>query len=101
MIIVAGSVVAGQGNRARLIEISLAHVRRSRGEAGCLEHGVAVDAENADRLVFFERWRDREALLAHFALAASREFAAEATRLAAAPPVLRIYGAEEISASKA
>jgi quinol monooxygenase YgiN len=43
--------------------------------------------------VFFERWADRDALLAHFRVPASREFGAQVARLAARPPELHVYDA--------
>jgi quinol monooxygenase YgiN len=98
MIIVTGSVTAAPGKRARLMEISLEHVRRSRTETGCISHSVSVDAENPDRLVFFERWIDLAALQRHFAVPASRAFAREAGGLAERPPDLNAYDAEELKA---
>ena len=95
MIVVTGSIKARPETLARLIEISLEHVRRSRGEEGCLSHGVAVDAEDANTLVFFERWRDMGAIRQHFAQEASRAFVREAARLAAAAPTLNLYSSEE------
>ena len=55
-------------------KLSLEHVHRSRTEPGCISHAVHVDCENPLRLVFFEQWADRAALLTHFAVPASREF---------------------------
>ena len=43
-------------------------------EPGCISHAVHVDCENPLRLVFFEQWADRAALLAHFSVPASRDF---------------------------
>ena len=97
MIIVTGSIPARLDTFAELCRLSLEHVARSRAEPGCLEHGVAVDANDGLRLVFFERWVDREALLAHFRVPASREFAAHVARLAARPPELMTYEASEVS----
>jgi len=84
MIIVTGSI------QARLDTID--ELRRLS-----LEHGVTVDVNDGLRLVFFERWADREALLAHFRVPASREFGAQAARLAAHPPELATYEASELS----
>jgi quinol monooxygenase YgiN len=96
MIIVTGSIQARLDTLDELRRLSLEHVARSRAEPGCLEHGVAVDANDGLRLVFFERWADREALLAHFKVPASREFAAQAARLAAHAPELAAYQASEV-----
>jgi quinol monooxygenase YgiN len=93
MIIVTGSILAQAGRLDELLACSLEHVRRSRSEAGCLAHAVHRDAENPLRLVFLEEWADRDALVAHFALPASRAFVKAAGALAAAPPTLKIYEA--------
>jgi quinol monooxygenase YgiN len=60
-------------------------IHRSRVEPGCLSHAVYRDAENPLRLVFVEEWEDRTALAAHFAVPASRAFAARVQSLAAEP----------------
>jgi quinol monooxygenase YgiN len=96
MIIVTGSLLAKPGCEARLLELGLEHVRRSRREPGCISHAVHRDAENPLRLVFVEEWADRGALIAHFAVPGSREFVRAAGELAAASPQLRIYEAQEI-----
>jgi quinol monooxygenase YgiN len=97
MLIVTGSIAASADTFDELLEASLAHVARSRAEPGCLEHGVAVDANDGLRLVFFERWADRDALDAHFRVPASRAFGGLAARLAARPPELALYDASQLS----
>lgn len=96
MIIVTGSIQARADTLEELRRMSLEHVARSRAEPGCLEHGVAADVNDGLRLVFFERWADLDALLAHFKVPASREFGAQAARLAARPPELAAYEASEL-----
>ncbi|MDX2032336.1 MAG: putative quinol monooxygenase [Blastocatellia bacterium] len=93
MILVTGSVLAEAATFEDLLAASLAHVKRSRAEPGCLAHNVHIDAENPMRLVFVETWADHAALLAHFAVPESRAFVATARRLAVEPPVLQIYEA--------
>lgn len=96
MIIVTGSLLAMPGCEARLLELGLEHVRRLRKEPGCVSHAVHRDAENPLRLVFFEEWADRAALIAHFAVPGSREFVRAAGELVTAPPQLSIYEATPI-----
>jgi len=98
MMIVLGSIVASPDSFAALIDLSLAHVHRSRGEDGCISHGVHVDAENPFKLVFVEKWRDAAALAAHFKVQASIDFVTKARELAAEPPVIEVF---EGSAAKA
>jgi quinol monooxygenase YgiN len=97
MLIVTGTLAARADTLAELSRLSLEHVARSLAEPGCLEHGVAVDANDGLRLVFFERWVDRPALDAHFRVPASRAFAAQVATLVAHPPTLHVYEANELS----
>ena len=96
MIIVTGSIVARPDSIDRLIEVSLAHVHRSRTEAGCLAHGVHRDVENHLRLVFLEEWADRDALMAHFRVPESVAFVRAAGQLAAEAPQLRMFDASAL-----
>ena len=96
MIIVTGSVLAKTGCEERLLALGLEHVRRSRKEPGCISHAVYRDAENPRRLVFLEEWSERGALIAHFAVPASRAFVQAAGELADGAPQLRMYEANEI-----
>jgi quinol monooxygenase YgiN len=93
MIVVTGSVIARRESFDEVLKLSLEHVHRSRREPGCISHAVHVDCENPLRLVFFEQWADRAALLAHFALTASRDFVTALQPLAAATTTLEIYNA--------
>ena len=93
MIVVTGSVVARQDTFDEVRRLSLEHVNRSRGEPGCISHAVHVDCENALRLVFFEQWADRAALLAHFAVPTSRDFVRALQPLAAASTTIELYDA--------
>jgi quinol monooxygenase YgiN len=95
MILVSGTVTARPDAFDQALAESLAHVRRSRAEPGCLSHEVAVDAENPHRLVFVERWADLAALRVHFAVPATREFGKVLRSVSAAPGTLHIYEAVE------
>jgi quinol monooxygenase YgiN len=97
MVLVTATVQARADSIDELRRLSLEHVARSRAEPGCLEHGVSVDANDGLRLVFVERWADRETLAVHAALPASRAFGKAVARLAAQPPALHAYDAEEVA----
>ena len=96
MIVVTGSVTARQDSFEEVRRLSLEHVHRSRTEAGCISHAVHVDCENPLRLVFFEQWADRAALLTHFAVPASREFVRSLQSLAAAASTIELYDATRL-----
>lgn len=96
MILVIGSVVAAPGKVDEALALSRTHVERSRREPGCVSHAVHRDTENLQRLVFVERWSDREALQAHFRVPASRSFVQSLTALVAESPAMEIYDAEPI-----
>jgi quinol monooxygenase YgiN len=89
MILVTGSVTAREDSLGEVRKRSLEHVHRSRKEPGCISHAVHVDCENPLRLVFIEQWT--AALLAHFAVPASRNFVHALQPLAAAAATIEIY----------
>jgi quinol monooxygenase YgiN len=91
MIVVTGSVTAREDSLDEIKTLSLEHVHRSRKEPECISHAVHVDCENPLRLVFIEQWADRAALLAHFAVPASRAFVRALQPLAAARTTIEIY----------
>ena len=96
MIIVTGTLHARPDSLAEVLALSREHILRSHAEPGCLEHGVAVDADDPMRLVFFERWTDREAIGTHPNLPASRAFGKAVAARVDAPPTLSIYEATEV-----
>src|SRR3954462_5768542 len=93
MLLVAGSIVAREDGFADLRRLSLEHVHRSRKEPGCISHAVHIDCEHPLRLVFIEQWADRAALLAHFAVPASRDFVTALQPLASAAAAIELYDA--------
>jgi quinol monooxygenase YgiN len=96
MILVTGSVVARAETFDEVRRLSLEHVHRSRNEPGCISHAVHADCENPLRLVFVEQWADRAALLAHFAVPASRDFVAALRPLVSDIPTIEIYDATQL-----
>mgnify|MGYP001554496074 FL=1 len=96
MILVTGSVLARRETFEDVRRLSLDHVHRSRTEPGCISHAVHIDCDNPLRLVFVEQWADRDALLAHFAVPASRDFVRALRDLADAATTLEIYEATRL-----
>jgi len=93
MIIVTGTLHARPDTLAEVLALSREHVRRSRAEPCCLEHGVAIDADDPMQLVFFEHWADREAIGAHLKLPTSRGFGKAVAMLVDRPPTLSMFEA--------
>ena len=91
MLIVTGSVEVRDDAVDEALEIALTHVRRSRSEPGCLLHSVHRDAEQPNRLFFFEQWADRAALDTHFAAPESGEMVRALSELAVGPPSMQIH----------
>ena len=98
MILITGSIVATAATFDETRTLSLAHVKRSRTDDGCLHHAVHVDAENPLRLVFVEHWRDGAAVLKHFADPGARGFIG-AVRKLGATTTIDIYEASAIGAN--
>ncbi|MCB1044757.1 MAG: antibiotic biosynthesis monooxygenase [Acidobacteria bacterium] len=96
MIIVLGHVVVQDGRMSEALELSQSHVQRSRVEPGCITHHVYLDPENPCRLVFVEQWADRAALDQHFKVPASRDFVMSLSAMAAEPPSMSLFDAEQL-----
>jgi quinol monooxygenase YgiN len=94
MIVVTGSAIIQRDSFEDARRLSIAHTQRSRAEPGCISHDVHVDCENPLRLVFVERWTDRDALLRHFAVPASRQFIKELSAFLVEPAAIEIYDAK-------
>ncbi|MGN6595456.1 putative quinol monooxygenase [Sphingopyxis terrae] len=99
MILITGHVILTSEHRERMIELCTEHSARSRGEPGCLAHNCHIDVENPDLLMFVEEWESVDAVRAHFALPAARAFVADMRALSPQPPAIRIYAAEDITAT--
>ena len=100
MIIVTGHVLTNAENRAAIEAECVAHSQRSRAEPGCIAHNVHTDCEAPDRLVFVEKWADKAALQAHFAVPESGAFVQAITALSTERPEMQIYASDEIAMSE-
>jgi quinol monooxygenase YgiN len=83
VVIVTGEILAKPETLEALIALCIDHSRRSRAEPGCVSHDSFVDTENPLRIFFFERWADRAALKAHFAVPESNAFMRQVRSLSA------------------
>ncbi|WP_262695496.1 putative quinol monooxygenase [Kordiimonas aquimaris] len=96
MVIVVGSVITTPDTHDEMLGMSLEHCARSRAEPGCIAHNVHVDCENPAKLVFVEYWADIAALKTHFGVPESQAFASALTTLAAGPPDMKVFAADEV-----
>ena len=96
MVIVWGSIEALDDRIGEVLRLSHEHVRRSREEPGCVSHSVQIDAENQNRLIFFEEWESMPALQTHFQVPESVEFVKAVGKLAVGPPVMKLYEATQL-----
>jgi len=92
MIHVLAVVTAKPGMRPSILEAFQANVPNVRAEAGCIEYGAAIDAENAlafqtrygpDTFVVVEKWASMDALKAHAAAPHMAAYAAKTKELIA------------------
>jgi quinol monooxygenase YgiN len=94
MIVITASVLARPETLQEMLQLSVAHVHRSRAEPGCIFHAVSQDVEQPLRLVFVEKWADAAAIQAHFAVPASRNFGKQLLKLSAQPPEMDVFEAQ-------
>ncbi|MDP3737947.1 MAG: putative quinol monooxygenase [Hyphomonadaceae bacterium] len=91
MILITGTVVAPEENRAELIAAASRHVMLSRTEPGCISHGFHEDVMARGTFVFVERWRDMAAVQEHFAKDYSREMVAMLRKLSTSSTGVEIH----------
>ena len=76
MFVIAGEFRVKPEYRTKLIEMSKTLLEPSRSEDGCLSYSFYEDQAEANRFLFFERWRDRASIDAHFQENYFKDFAA-------------------------
>jgi len=96
MIVITGEISLKPEHREQAIRLGCEHSARSRGEPGCISHHCCLDAEDPNRMHFFERWHDMAAVQAHFAVPASGEFVRAVAALATARPEISIMDATKL-----
>jgi len=96
MIIVLGNITVQDAQLSEALELSQAHVARSRAEPGCISHAVYQDPERPGRLVFVEEWTDQAALAKHFQVPASREFVSSISEMATERPSMSVFNGEQV-----
>lgn len=91
MILITGTVVVAEENRAAFLTAATRHVALSREEPGCISHGVFEDAMARGTFTFVERWKDMAAVQAHFAMDYSKETAVMLRKLAVSSTGVEIH----------
>ncbi|MCK7612094.1 putative quinol monooxygenase [Roseibium sediminicola] len=66
MIFVIATLKTTEKDRDALLEACKACIVETQKEDGCLSYDLHANINAPETLVFVERWRDREALEAHF-----------------------------------
>lgn len=66
MIILVASFRIKPAMRNRMLELSRAMIDPSNNEEGCISYQFFQNPFNPDSFMFFERWKNREALDYHF-----------------------------------
>jgi quinol monooxygenase YgiN len=67
MIVVMGHAKMGAGEIDRLSDAMATQIAATRAEDGCLHYGFSRDVLDPDTMIISERWRDNDAIAAHFA----------------------------------
>ncbi len=92
MIHVVAVITAKPGQRQKLLDLFHGNLPAVRAEKGCIEYGVAVDADTGlpfqkkwgeDVVLVIEKWESVDALKAHGAAPHMREFGAKTKDLVA------------------
>lgn len=82
MIVVIGTFRIPPSMAQVVAPVMEAMIRASRAEEGCIEYSYAFDVLDEGLVRVSEKWRDREALEAHFRTAHMAEWRAQFSALA-------------------
>jgi quinol monooxygenase YgiN len=66
MLVLSGTFTAKADKKDELVALAAVLLPQSRKEPGCLRYDFLQDALNPERFVFFELWKSRDDLNAHF-----------------------------------
>jgi quinol monooxygenase YgiN len=65
MIIVSAKVTASAGKRDAFIQAAQPCIAATRKETGCILYELYASTEDADKLMYFEKWTNRDVLDKH------------------------------------
>jgi len=91
MIVVSGRVKVREDSSARLRALAGGMLAPSRAEPGCLWYGFYEDPTTPGGFLFFEEWKSRAALDAHFQTRHFQAFSQALAPLLNGDPVVKIY----------
>ncbi|MCD8349385.1 MAG: antibiotic biosynthesis monooxygenase [Planctomycetaceae bacterium] len=65
MVIVTAKVTASPGKRDDFVKLAQDCIASTRNEAGCISYELYASTEHPDKLMYFERYTNQEALDSH------------------------------------
>ena len=95
MILVLGTVKLAPDKLEAARPAMRTMVEASRAEPGCIAYGYAQDVLDPETIHVVEKWRDREALKAHFTAPHMAEWRSVMGRLEPTGRDLRVFEADE------
>jgi quinol monooxygenase YgiN len=93
MVVLTGCFTARPDSLPTLLELCHSMYPPSRSEAGCLSYNLWTNSSNGTKFMFFEEWKDREALKTHFQTPHFTRFMSIFPSMIEGEPVIRIYEA--------
>jgi len=96
VIYVVATLTVKPETRAEFIAAATGCIKETRKEPGNIAYDLHESVTDPAKMVFVEQWADRAALLAHFAVPASRDFVRALQPLAATATTLEIYDAARL-----
>lgn len=94
MIIVEGSARIPEGAWQQAADAMEAMIKASRQETGCIEYAYSRDLLDPNLLRIIERWKDKVALVSHFAEPHMAVFRAALAEVGPQDLQVRMYEAE-------
>ena len=96
MFIIAGQFKVKPECRTALITMAKGLLQPSREESGCISYSFYEDQFAQNQFLFFERWRDRDSIDAHFEKSYLKDFAARFPGMIEGEAEINIYEIKDI-----
>ncbi|HEY6364728.1 MAG TPA: putative quinol monooxygenase [Candidatus Binatia bacterium] len=95
MHVIAGTFTAKPERKMDVIKLAMSMFDPSRAEAGCISYNFYEDQGNKDAFLFFEEWKDQQAIDQHFATPHFARFMDQFPDMIVGKPTIKIFEIKE------
>lgn len=96
MYLIAGSFIAKEESKQKLVDMARDLIPNSLEEAGCVSYNFYEDKMKPGKFLFFEEWKTREAISEHFEKSYFKDFAERFPDMIIGDASIRIFQVSDV-----